>query len=162
ISDAEAYFFLTENDAPLGALPEEELHDRLRELAAGFEGIAGDVRDSVTAPGDIVRRPVQTLLIEGPWHVGRVVLVGDAAHSPSPQLVSGAALAVEDGVVLADELTRHDRVLDALEAYEARRKPRCALVVDTSIEIGRMERERRHEELHALQGRTHGAMAQAI
>ncbi|HWI30258.1 MAG TPA: FAD-dependent oxidoreductase, partial [Microbacterium sp.] len=28
ISDAEAYFFLTENDAPLGALPEEELHDR--------------------------------------------------------------------------------------------------------------------------------------
>lgn len=162
ISETEAYFFVTENNVPLGALPEDELAVRMRDLVAGFEGIAAEVRDSVAPSATIVRRPVQALLIDGPWHAGRVVLMGDAAHSPSPQLVSGAALAVEDGVVLAEELARHESVALALAAYEARRAPRCGLVVNTSIEIGRMEREHRHDEVHSLQGRTHGAMAQAI
>lgn len=162
ISETEAYFFVTENDVPLGTIPEEELADRMYALVAGFEGIAAEVRDSVPGSASLIRRPVLALLLDGPWHVGRVVLAGDAAHSPSPQLVSGAALAVEDGVVLTEELARHESIADALVAYEARRAPRCALIVNTSIEIGRMERERRHDEVHALQGRTHGAMAQAI
>jgi 2-polyprenyl-6-methoxyphenol hydroxylase-like FAD-dependent oxidoreductase len=163
ISDTEAYFFVTENGAPLGAYPEEELPGRMRRLLTGAQGRSAEVLDSVSdTPGSIVRRPVQLLLLERPWYSGRVVLVGDAVHSPSPQMVSGAALAVEDGVVLAEEVAAHADLDGAFAAYDARRRRRCALIIETSAEIGRMERANRHDEVHALQARTHAAMAQAI
>jgi 2-polyprenyl-6-methoxyphenol hydroxylase-like FAD-dependent oxidoreductase len=56
------------------------------------------------------------------WHSGRVALIGDAAHATAPVWAQGAALAVEDAVVLADLL---GRVGDhALAAYEMRRRER--------------------------------------
>ncbi|WP_312867625.1 FAD-dependent monooxygenase [Amycolatopsis pithecellobii] len=36
-----------------------------------------------------------------PWHDGRVILIGDAAHTTTPQIGYGAGLAVEDAVVLS-------------------------------------------------------------
>ena len=41
-----------------------------------------------------------------PWFRGRVVLVGDAAHATSPHVGQGAAMAIEDAVVLTEEITR--------------------------------------------------------
>ncbi|MFJ2720803.1 FAD-dependent monooxygenase [Streptomyces sp. NPDC087437] len=90
---------------------------------------------------------------------GMTVLLGDAAHTPSPQLVSGAALAIEDAVVLAQELERHAETAGALEAFSSRRIERARLVVETSREIARLEQADRHGEVYELQGRCHGALA---
>ena len=57
----------------------------------------------------------------------RVVLVGDAAHASSPNMAQGAALAVEDALVLA-ELLATQPVDRALTAYTERRKARVAWV----------------------------------
>ena len=57
----------------------------------------------------------------------RVVLVGDAAHASSPNMAQGAALAVEDALVLA-ELLATQPVDRALIAYTERRKARVAWV----------------------------------
>ena len=49
-----------------------------------------------------------------PWYRGRVLLIGDAVHSSPPQLGQGAALAIEDAVVLAELVAREmdiDRLL---------------------------------------------------
>jgi 2-polyprenyl-6-methoxyphenol hydroxylase-like FAD-dependent oxidoreductase len=54
----------------------------------------------------------------------RVVLIGDAAHATAPNMAQGAAMAVEDGLVLAAELTTRGSVGDALSAFTARRQPR--------------------------------------
>ncbi len=63
-----------------------------------------------------VRQPV--------WTRGRVALIGDAAHATAPVWAQGAALAVEDALVLADELaTRSDWELVGA-AYERRQRPR--------------------------------------
>jgi 2-polyprenyl-6-methoxyphenol hydroxylase-like FAD-dependent oxidoreductase len=43
------------------------------------------------------------------WFSGRLVLLGDAAHAMPPNLGQGANSALVDGVVLAEELTRHHR-----------------------------------------------------
>ena len=53
------------------------------------------------------------------WRRGRTVLVGDAAHAPSPSSGQGAAMALEDAVVLARSVAAHGA--DGLAAYEAAR-----------------------------------------
>jgi salicylate hydroxylase len=63
------------------------------------------------------------------WSVGRITLLGDAAHPMLPFLGQGAAMAVEDAYVLARELSRSpENVTAALGAYEAERTPRTAQV----------------------------------
>jgi salicylate hydroxylase len=64
------------------------------------------------------------------WSKGRATLLGDAAHAMLPYLGQGAAMAVEDGCVLAAMITRHSEDLgEALVAYERMRAPRAKAAV---------------------------------
>jgi len=60
------------------------------------------------------------------WH-GRTVLVGDAAHAPSPSSGQGAAMALEDAVVLARSVAAHGG--EGLAAYERARRDRVEAIV---------------------------------
>ena len=64
------------------------------------------------------------------WTVGRVTLLGDAAHAMLPFFAQGAAQAIEDACVVAACLRRADRasVPQALQHYEAIRRPRASRV----------------------------------
>lgn len=63
------------------------------------------------------------------WTVGRVTLLGDAAHPTLPMMAQGANMAIEDGVVLARCLDAHVDVPAALQAYETARRERTARLV---------------------------------
>jgi len=64
------------------------------------------------------------------WSVGRATLLGDSAHAMLPYLGQGAAMAIEDGCVLAATIARHCDDLDAaLSAYERARVPRARAAV---------------------------------
>lgn len=116
-------------------------HEVLRELLCDFGGTVGEIRDAIGPASTIVYRPLEAILVPSPWHSGRVVLIGDAAHATTPHLASGAGMAIEDGIVLADELARNATIDDALAAFMTRRFERCRLVVDSSLAIGRVEME---------------------
>ncbi len=69
------------------------------------------------------------------WSKGRVTLLGDAAHPTMPTLAQGAAMALEDGYVLARALARQgDDIETALQRYVAERKPRTDWVTLKSRE----------------------------
>jgi 2-polyprenyl-6-methoxyphenol hydroxylase-like FAD-dependent oxidoreductase len=68
-----------------------------------------------------------------------VVLIGDAVHASSPHMGQGAALAVEDAVVLGELLTGGDPVALVLDRFVQRRWERAKWVVESSLEIGRLE-----------------------
>ena len=72
------------------------------------------------------------------WH-GNAILIGDAAHATTPQLASGAGMAVEDAIVLAEEVGRTTSLAEAFAGFTRRRYERCRMVVDNSLEIGRLE-----------------------
>ncbi|MEC4590062.1 FAD-dependent monooxygenase [Nitrospirillum amazonense] len=64
------------------------------------------------------------------WMVGRVTLLGDAAHPMLPFLASGAAMAIEDAYMLARALEAYrDDHARALKAYQDARIPRTTRVV---------------------------------
>jgi 2-polyprenyl-6-methoxyphenol hydroxylase-like FAD-dependent oxidoreductase len=62
------------------------------------------------------------------WTAGRVVLVGDAAHASSPNMAQGAAMALEDALVLAETLTADQPVDQAVARYVQRRNARVTWV----------------------------------
>ena len=69
------------------------------------------------------------------WTKGRVTLLGDAAHPMLPYLAQGAAMAVEDGYVVAALLDMHrSNPQLALKQYEQIRLPRTARVQLTARE----------------------------
>lgn len=65
------------------------------------------------------------------WRSGATVLIGDAAHAPSPSSGQGASIALEDAVVLARELGGGTDVPAALERFESARRRRVERIVAT-------------------------------
>ena len=112
-----------------------------RERLKQFGGLVAERRDLIVDDEAVVYRPVESLLVEPPWYRGRVVLVGDAAHGTSPHCGQGAAQAIEDGLVLREELARNHSIESALDAYTARRYERCKVIVEGSESIGRWEQD---------------------
>ena len=74
--------------------------------------------------------------VEDAWHSGRVVLMGDAVHATTPHLGQGAGMAIEDAIVLAEELAQAATPEDAFPRYQARRMARCRYIVEASKAIG--------------------------
>jgi 2-polyprenyl-6-methoxyphenol hydroxylase-like FAD-dependent oxidoreductase len=104
----------------------------------------------LTPQTEINARPLDSVLLPAPWHRGRVILIGDAAHATTPHLASGAGAAVEDGIVLAEALRDHSNPHAAFAAFMERRFERCRLVVDSSVRIGAMQQA--HASPHAIAG----------
>src|SRR5690349_17834616 len=63
------------------------------------------------------------------WYRGRMVVLGDAAHAPSPTSGQGVSMAMEDGVVLAQCLRDLPSIAEAFAAYEQRRRTRVERIV---------------------------------
>ncbi|WP_205523237.1 FAD-dependent monooxygenase, partial [Pseudomonas viridiflava] len=100
-----------------------------KERLAEFEGPVARARDEfITSPEQVVHKPFETIFVEQPWYQGRVVLIGDAVHATTPHLGQGAGMAIEDGIVLAQEL-KNKPVYRALEDFMTRRFERCKFIV---------------------------------
>jgi salicylate hydroxylase len=99
-----------------------------QEMAAAFEGWHPNVlklfseATTVFKWGLFDRDPMQQ------WSLGRITLLGDAAHPMLPFLSQGAAMAIEDGYVLARTLAAGHDVTEALKLYQALRLPRTGRV----------------------------------
>lgn len=139
LTPTEMYIFAVIEEPGKPRFPTETLADEMRKRLAGYGGVMGEAAKHVTDPGLVVYRPLEACIMPDPWYQGRVVLIGDAAHSATPHLGQGAAMAVEDAVVLAEELGRQQPVDLALKAFMARRFERAKLVGTSSIMLGEWE-----------------------
>jgi 2-polyprenyl-6-methoxyphenol hydroxylase-like FAD-dependent oxidoreductase len=106
-----------------------------------FAGPVAEVRELIADDDAVVLRSIENIIVPAPWHRGRIVLVGDAAHGATPHCGQGAAQAIEDGIVLAEELAKDVPVTDALEAFGARRYERCRAIVEGSELVGKWEQD---------------------
>ncbi len=140
VSDTQMYLFVNENLPEHRRVPEDELLPRLRALLEGFaDPRLVSAREQLDEDSLISFRPLEGLLVSTPWHLGRVVMIGDAVHATTPHLASGAGIGIEDAIVLAEELCSGAHVEEALTAFEERRWDRCAMVVNNSGRLGQIE-----------------------
>ena len=85
---------------------------------------------------EVLYTAVEEIDMALPWHRGRVLLIGDAAHASTPFMGQGGAMAVQDGVVLARLLAGHP-IGDAVEVFGQHRAPMCRFVQEGSRRVGR-------------------------
>jgi len=150
VSHSSMYLFLTEDRPTNTHVKDDELLPQLRALLDEFTAaVPLHVRSALTSESDIVFRPLDALLVPEPWYQGRVVLIGDAAHSSTPHLAAGAGMGVEDAIVLAQELQSAASLGQALANFQRRRWPRCRLVVENSVRLGEIEQTGGSKEEHA-------------
>lgn len=139
ISPTQMYMFLLQKTPANPWIAVEDQPQRLYDLMEGWGGFVPEVRKHVLGSTTINYRPLEAVLLPAPWHRGRVVLLGDAAHATTPHLASGAGMAVEDGLVLAQEIERGGTVEALLTRYTERRYERGRLVVENSLKLGELE-----------------------
>ena len=102
------------------------------ECAADFAGWHPDVLELIAAIGTPMRWALRLRPTMERWSSERITLLGDACHPTLPFLAQGAAMAIEDGMVLARALSDHDDPQAAFAAYEAARVERTTAVVTGS------------------------------
>jgi FAD-dependent urate hydroxylase len=100
----------------------------LQEILADFTAPAIAIHEAPVGDVAVHAATIEEVVLDR-WTRGRVLLVGDAAHAMSPNMAQGAAMALEDAIVLADCLSEQPTVERALSAFEARRRPRVDWVL---------------------------------
>jgi salicylate hydroxylase len=88
---------------------------------------------------------------------GRVVLIGDSSHGMVPYMAQGAAMAVEDGIVVAECLARAKSTSEIprlMRYFERLRLDRCHIILDAARNNGNIwhladgpEQQKRDEQM---------------
>ena len=129
LADDLMYVFHIRPEAPDAEFKREDYPALFKERLAGYGSYVAEIAAALDENSDIVYSPIEPLLVSWPWFSGRVVLGGDAAHTFPPHLTQGAAMAAEDGYVLAREALADAGPLEArLLRYSQSRYARCAFV----------------------------------
>jgi 2-polyprenyl-6-methoxyphenol hydroxylase-like FAD-dependent oxidoreductase len=140
ISEQHMYIYIVQNVPQRPRWADAELPAMMRGLLAEFGGALGRARDEVVSPEQIICRPIFSLMLPPPWHRGRVIVIGDAAHTTTPHLASGASIGIEDAVVLARLLQGDGPVAAILQDFTQRRYERCRMIVENSELLGEWEK----------------------
>jgi 2-polyprenyl-6-methoxyphenol hydroxylase-like FAD-dependent oxidoreductase len=133
-----------------GQAPAERLA-AMRQLAAYYHGPWDDIRVTLTDPAAVNYTLFESLIVPAPWHRGRVILIGDAAHACPPTLAQGAAQALEDAAVLTELLLSSAAPDDGLwAAFTARRFNRAKTVVEASCQLAQWQLDHEQGDVMAL------------
>jgi 2-polyprenyl-6-methoxyphenol hydroxylase-like FAD-dependent oxidoreductase len=133
LRDGRVYWFAVAN------LPPDAQLDGHAEVLRRFGGwhLPIPALLAATAPETVLSLDIYDLTLPLPaFVVGRVALLGDAAHAMTPDVGQGAGQAIEDAVVLAAALTRGS-MSEALVRYDAERRKRTQQILKAARRTGR-------------------------
>lgn len=99
----------------------------LHELMNGDVGPASAIIDA--APGPLFGWATYDMPVVRRWHTDRMIIIGDAAHATAPSAGQGAAMALEDAIILAKCLRDGADIHSAFELFESVRRSRVERIV---------------------------------
>ncbi len=134
------YAFLVEKAQDRSSVSEEEAKQIMHDESLAYGGPWNSIRADLAAGSRVNYTWFTKHIVPAPWNRGRVVIIGDAAHSCPPTIAQGAAQALEDAAVLTELLTAADALDQSLwDAFHARRVPRATAVVEASVQLGQWQ-----------------------
>ena len=134
------YAFLVEKAQDRFGVSDEEATRIMLEESRAYDGPWNAIRADLEAGAHANYTWFTKHIVEEPWNRGRVVIIGDAAHSCPPTIAQGAAQGLEDALVLTDLLVQRDTVDQQLwDDFHARRLPRAKAVVEASVQLGQWQ-----------------------
>jgi len=138
--DDTMYAFLVEKAEDRSGVAPEEARRIMVEQSRAYDGPWNSIRADIEAGADANYTWFTRHLVEAPWNRGRVVVIGDAAHSCPPTIAQGAAQGLEDAAVLTELLVAREAVDDTLwDEFHDRRIARASAIVDASVQLGRWQ-----------------------
>ncbi len=164
ITETDAYLYLVEAADEHHREDPAQLHRTLhRRLEGHYGGHVAMLLPHLTDASRVNVGTLPVMLVPAPWHRGRTLLIGDAAHANPPVLAQGAAMGIEDAVVLAEELGRASDLDAALASFTARRFERVRAVVEASRQLAQWEvAHRRDVDVPGTMRRVAMALAEAL
>ena len=155
------YAYIVERAQDRSTLTPDQQLATMKELSAAYHGPWDDIRETLDDPSRVNYTWFETHVLDAPWNRGRVVLIGDAAHSCPPTIAQGAAQALEDAAVLAELLLAHDDLDQQLwDEFHARRVDRARTVVEASNQLAQWLLDSEQGDVPALMGRVVGLVSQ--
>jgi len=146
---------------PEKRLSQAEAYTMVKRLLDNFTAPAiVTLRERLTPESMLICRPFQWILMPKPWHRGRTLLIGDAAHATTAHMGMGAGMALEDSIVLAECIAAAASLTEAYETFMRRRFERVRLVVETSLALSKLEQSGEHGLETTLMSETFAALAQ--
>lgn len=134
------YAFLVEAAADRFGLTDEAGARIMLDESRAYDGPWNEVRADLETGAPTNYTWFTKHLVPDSWNRGRVVIIGDAAHSCPPTIAQGAAQGLEDAFVLTELLRQRDAVDSSLwDDFHARRLPRAQAVVDASVQLGQWQ-----------------------
>jgi 2-polyprenyl-6-methoxyphenol hydroxylase-like FAD-dependent oxidoreductase len=138
--DDTMYAFLVEKAQDRFAVSDEEATRIMLEESRAYGGPWNAIRADLEKGAHANYTWFTQHIVTEPWNRGRVVIIGDAAHSCPPTIAQGAAQGLEDAFVLTELLTSRDAVDQGLwDEFHARRLPRATAVVEASVQLGQWQ-----------------------
>lgn len=137
LADNKTYWFAClsakANDPDMKALKVHDLWENFKDYHEPIPSILKQTKDEHLLLNDIIDlKPIKQYAFDN------IVLIGDAAHATTPNMGQGACQAVEDAVVLAEELAQNEDWTLAFKKYEKRRLKRTHFIVNNSWNLGKI------------------------
>ncbi|UFH53873.1 FAD-dependent monooxygenase [Spirosoma sp. KNUC1025] len=121
------------NDARMRQSTTHDLLNRFGSYHAPIPEVLSRTRDK-----DLLWNDIADLAPLPHYAFDRILLLGDAAHATTPNMGQGACQAIEDAVVLADELKAGGSIPESFKRFEQRRLQRTHYVINNSRRIGQI------------------------
>lgn len=165
LSNDAMYLFTTMSYPHNTRIDQSKTHVILKEALKDFTSpIVVEVRERMRSAEKVIWRPFENTLVPSPWYRGRVVLIGDAAHTMTPHLTAGGGMAIEDAVILAEVLSQDGPLPARLDEFMQRRFERVRTACDISLAICKLEQAPEPDvgQIYALTGKGYALLGESF
>ena len=131
ISEGKVYWFAVKLSEPNLTDKKENLKDLLIKMFSEFHPLVNDLIEH-TPNNKIFRGDLSDLELLNKWNSENICLIGDAAHSMTPDLGQGGAQAIEDAYYLSNFIKKSNNLETAFDAFSNYRKPKVQKLVKQS------------------------------